>query len=291
MVELEIRPVRYFLAVVEHGSFTRAAAALHLSQPALSQAVRRLEALVGTDLFDRGVTGSHGGVTLTTAGAAFRPAADELVRVADLALKTVRAAVRPVSLTIGFGTDTPRRLIRRLLRVADQTTIDVTLLHLRWGLERQALADGDVDLIFLQAPPDLSDPALRLFAVDEVHRVAVFPRQHRLADRDSITMAEIADEPIIDAGSNRAYWLVDPRPDGRSPHVVGPPAQTADEMLTFVAAHQGMVITSSSVAATNQSEELAFVPIVDLDPATIYLAARTVDGRAGVETLLRTFPA
>ena len=69
----DLRLFRHFVAVAEAGSFTRAAEALHLSQPALSQAVRRLEGQVGTPLIARGRSGTRG-ISLTHAGAVFLPA-------------------------------------------------------------------------------------------------------------------------------------------------------------------------------------------------------------------------
>jgi DNA-binding transcriptional LysR family regulator len=112
-----------------------------------------------------------------------------------------------------------------------------------------------------------------------VRRLAVFPAGHPLASRAEISVRDLAGEPIIDAATDREYWLVDPRPGNARPVVVGPPARTVEEMLAFVSAGRGMAITSSTVAETSGSGELAFVPITDLEAATVLLATRVSDDR------------
>src|ERR1700742_2480262 len=87
---IELRHMRYVIAVAETGQLTRAAARLHIAQPALSQSLRRLERDVGTALFDR----HPRGVDLTPAGAAFLAQARFAVAAADAAISAARQAVR-----------------------------------------------------------------------------------------------------------------------------------------------------------------------------------------------------
>ena len=100
-------------------------------------------------------------------------------------------------------------------------------------------------------------------------------------------MDELSDEPIVDAATDRDYWIVNPRPDRRPPTTVGPPSRTVDEMLTMVSAGRGMAITSSSVAENNGSSQLSFVPISDLEAATVLLARNSRDRRPAVAALFR----
>ncbi len=281
--EADLRLFRYFVAVAEAGSFTEAAEALHVSQPALSQAVRRLEDQVGTRLIDRGTTGSRRGVRLTHAGDVLLPAAQDAVATAARALTLAREAVEPALLRVGFGTSTPRRLTRAALRAAERLpTVRLELEYVPWGSELAALQAGQVDLVFLHGRPGFARPGVEPTLLATVHRMAVFHVQHALAGRPSVSMGDLADEPIIDAASDRDYWIVDPRPDDSRPRTVGPPARTVEEMLAFVSDGRGMAITTSTVAATNGSHELAFVPISDLDPAVVYLATRATDRRPEV---------
>jgi DNA-binding transcriptional LysR family regulator len=278
--DVELRLLRYFVAVAEGGSFTAAAAALHISQPALSQAVRRLEREVGTRLIDRGTNGSRRGVTLTDAGTALLPGARDVLTRAERAVIAARQAAGRTRLRVGFGTSTPRELTRAVFGGGeDLGRVDVSLEYVPWGRELSSLMDGDVDVVFLQGPSRFSHPQADATPVAPVRRVAVFHAKHPLAMRREIAMADLADEPIIDAATERAYWIVDPRPDGSTPKVVGPAARTVDEMLAFVSHGRGMAITSSAVAATNGSPDLVFVPISDLQPAVLYLLTRADDER------------
>ena len=281
-----MRLLRYFVAVVEAGSFTRAATILHISQPALSQAVQGLEKTVGARLIERGTKGSPRGIGLTEAGDVFRAAAADILERAERAVFAAREAGARTALSVGFGTSTPRRLVRAVLETAgDAGLIEVSLEHIPWGGEIASLLDGRVDLVFLQARHDCTHPELRLIPLQQVRRLAVFHARHPLASRREITMADLAGEPIIDAASDRSYWLVDPRPDGSTPTVVGPAARTVEEMLAFVSAGRGMAITSRSVAETSGSQELAFVPIRDLEATTVHLATRLSDRRKEVTAI------
>src|SRR5690625_3078179 len=90
---MNIRQLRYFLAVAEHRHFTRAAEAVSVSQPALSQQIRALEEELGTPLFDRLTTG----IELTTAGQVLRSHAERILR----EVENARLAVEEVSGTVG----------------------------------------------------------------------------------------------------------------------------------------------------------------------------------------------
>jgi DNA-binding transcriptional LysR family regulator len=281
--DLDLRMLRYFVAVAEASSFTEAAAKLYISQPALSQAVQRLERELGTRLIERGTKGSRRGIGLSKAGEVFLPAARDLLVRAERAVTSTREAVGRTRLRVGFGTSTPRRLTRATLEAAERIGhIDLSLDYVPWGSELTSLIDGHVDLMFLLAPPNFSHPQLDSLPLRTVRRMAVFHATHPLASRPEVSMHHLAGEPIIDAAYDRDYWLVDPRPDNSRPTTVGPAARTVDEMLAFVSAGRGMAITSSSVAETSGSEELAFVPIADLQAVVVYLVTRTSDRRSEV---------
>ncbi|TDD28048.1 LysR family transcriptional regulator [Kribbella turkmenica] len=280
MAEVDLRLLRYFVAVAEQASFTKAAEALHLSQPALSQAILRLEHELGTPLLDRGDRGSRRGVALTHAGTVFLPAAREALRATEHAVRVAREAVEPVRLRVGFGTSTPRRLTRVALTAAEEFDhLELMLEYVPWGGELTALKAGQVDLLFLQAASGFVEAGCAAFELEPLSRMAVFPIHHELASRDRVSILDLADEPIVDAATDRAYWIVDPRPDGSAPKTVGPPARSVGEMLAFVSAGLGMAITTSTVAASNHSDDVAFVPISDLDAASIYLVTRADDDR------------
>jgi DNA-binding transcriptional LysR family regulator len=159
------------------------------------------------------------------------------------------------------------------------------LEYVSWGEELGQLTSGHMDLVFLQSTRDHVDERLEMAPLVEMRRVAVFAAKHPLARRTSVDIDDLIDEPIIDAASDRDYWIVNPRPGGGQAVTVGPPARTVDEMLAFVAAGRGMAITSSSVADRYESPDLAFVPIVNLDAGMLYLASLQSDSRPEVAAM------
>ena len=170
---MEIRQVEYALAVVDHGGFTRAAAALHVSQPSLSQGVAKLEAELGLPLFHR--LGRR--VTLTAAGDAFLDPARRLLRDADVAARSVAAvkglevgrldlvalptlAVEPAARLVG---QFRRRFPAIDVRLTEPEDADAVLALVRDGRCEVGLAE-------LPAPDDLVSTEL---AVQEI--LAVCP--------------------------------------------------------------------------------------------------------------------
>ena len=293
--ELDVRSLRYLLAVARERGFTAAAVSLQVSQPALSQAIARLEQLVGGRLVVRDARGvAREGPALTPAGQALAADAARVVEQLDRALVRARRLATEVGrqrVTVGIGTSTPRWVSTRLVKASqDSPDLDVVLRHVPWGRELASLGDGTVDVVFRHAARgEELDPRLRVAEVADAPRVAVFAAHHPLAGRASIGIGELDDEPILDAGSDRETWLVQPRPSGALPVVVGPPAQTVEEMLAVVASGRAMAITSEAVAAAHQSADLAFVPLADLEPLRLLLLALADDERPAVADLLAAF--
>jgi DNA-binding transcriptional LysR family regulator len=268
-VDLELRLVRYFIAVAEHGHFGRAAAALPLAQPSLSRQIRHLEQLLGARLLDRTPQGSR----LTAAGEVFLPRAKALLRSAAEAAASTRAAAEPSRITIGYTTNlivTPavRDLRRR------HPDADVRTLHLAWNEARSALLDHQVDAVVCRLP----------FQTDQLHvtilydeaRVLLVPLDHRLAGKESVTLDDIADEPLPrlnDDPAWNAFWRIDPRPDGRrAPD--GPLVQAVEDKFEFIAAGEAVAIVPASV---NLRHDLTTVPLHDVDPSHVVLATRADD--------------
>lgn len=188
-VDLELRLVRYFTVVAEELHFGRAADALHLAQPSLSRQIRRLERELGVRLLDRTPRGTR----LTEAGEAFLPQARELLRSAARATASARSAAAHGPFTVGYTTHqivTPA--VRELRHRHPQA--DVRTLHVDWSEPRSALLDHRVDVVvtrFLFIAEGLDITVL----YDEP-RVLLVPLGHRLAGRDSVTLADFADEPL-----------------------------------------------------------------------------------------------
>jgi DNA-binding transcriptional LysR family regulator len=272
-VDVDLRLVRYFVAVADHQHFGRAATALRVAQPSLSRQIRRLEQQLGARLLDRTPQGTR----LTEAGEVFLPAAKALLRSAARAAAQTRAAAAPSRITIGYTMGvivTPAVLeLRR-----EHPDADVQVIHVGWDQARNALLDNRVDALVTRLP----------FPTDQLHvtvlydepRVLVVPRNHRLAGKESITLDDIADEPMPRVRDSdpawSAYWRVDPRPDGRrAPD--GPFIDALEDKFEVIAAGQAVAITAGGSQISAVRPDLTTIPLEGVEPSHVVVACRADD--------------
>jgi DNA-binding transcriptional LysR family regulator len=271
-VDVDLRLVRYFVTVADHRHFGRAATALRVAQPSLSRQIRRLEQQLGARLLDRTPQGSR----LTEAGEVFLPAARALLRSAARAAAETRAAAQPSRITIGYTAGlivTPAVLEMR----REHPDADVQVMHLAWDKARNALLDHRVDAVVTRLP----------FPTDQLHvtvlydepRVLVVPLTHRLAGKESITLDDIADEPMPRIRDSdpawSALWRVDPRPDGRrAPD--GPFIDALEDKFEVIAAGQAVAITAIPRGTTFRPD-LTTIPIEGIEPSHVVVACRADD--------------
>jgi DNA-binding transcriptional LysR family regulator len=266
--DLDLRLVRYFTVVADHRHFGRAAAALRVAQPSLSRQIRRLEQQLGARLLDRTPQGSR----LTEAGEVFLPRAKALLRSASQAAATARAAAQPSRITIGY---TVNLIITPALRALrhQHPDADVQTLHLPWSEARAALLDHRVDAVVTRLPIETSQ--LHVTILYDEPRALLVPLGHRLAGKESVTLDDIAGEPIprvADPAWN-AYWRIDPRPDGtRAPD--GPLVETVEDKFEFVAAGQAVAIVP---AGGSHRADLTTIPLHGVEPIHVVLATRADD--------------
>ncbi|WP_340375185.1 LysR family transcriptional regulator [Streptomyces sp. SS7] len=270
--DLDLRLVRYFIVVAEHRHFGRAADALYITQPSLSRQIRRLEEKMGARLLDRTPQGSQ----LTEAGEVFLPRAKALLRSAAQAAAYTRAAAEPSRITIGYTTGlivTPavRELRRR------HPDADVQTLHLACNDPRAALLDHQVDAAVTRLP----------FPTDQLHvtvlydepRLLLVPLGHRLAGKESVTLDDIADEPLPRVRRSdpvwSAFWRIDPRPDG-SPAPDGPLVEAVEDKVELIAAGQAVAI-SAGLRAQGLRPDVTEVPLHGVEPSHVVLATRAGD--------------
>ena len=270
----DLRLVWCFTVVAEYRHFGRAADALHTTQPSLSRQIHRLEKQLGARLFERTPQGNH----LTEAGEVFLPLATELLRAADQAAARARAAARPSRITVGY---TAGIIITPVVRELRQRHPDaeVRTLHLASDEPRPALLDHRVDAVVARLPFPTDD--LDVTALYDEPRVLVVPLDHRLAGKESVTLDDIADEPLPKVrGSDpllSAFWRIDPRPDGR-PAPDGPLIEAVEDKLELIAAGQAVTI-SASVHTHSLRPDLTTVPLEGVEPSHVVLATRAGDRR------------
>lgn len=290
MQDIDLRLLRYFITVVDHSSFTSAANALNVTQPALSQGIKRLEDLIGSELIVRAQRGSPRAIAPTKAGQNILEDSRLLLAQAESLIARAMANAKVDTLRIGFGASTPRDLPKQVFEIANSNRgVEVQFVYVTWGTELDALQRGAVDAVFVQASVDFDSPKYNCTKLVETGRFAVFRADHTLSNRPFLELAELNDEPIIDADNDRDYWIVNPRPNGKEPKTVGPRASKVDEMLTFVSMGMGMAITCSGVAEKNQLPDLRFIPITDLEPSMIYFVRPHSKSNHAKDRLYRKF--
>jgi LysR family hca operon transcriptional activator len=199
---MELRHLRYFVAVAEEGSLTLAAEKrLHTAQPSLSRQIRDLESEVGVQLMNRSV---HG-IELTAAGKAFLDHARLVLAQVDAAVQAARKAAQPTRETFAIGFQTGHEIIwlQRAMHVLrdEMKNIQVTISSDYSPDLADALVRGQLDLAFMRAEPDFD---LCYEVVDSEPLIVLMPSDHRLVSREAIHPREFAGEIFI-AGSRHPH--------------------------------------------------------------------------------------
>lgn len=280
---VELRHLRALLAVVEHGSFTSAARHLGVAQSAVSQLVRALEDDIGTPLLTR----TTRSVTLTSTGEDLVHRLGPAVESVDGALAHVRAGVTgPGLLRVGFKAGGVGPLLTEVLHAysAAHPAVRVELTRMDWADDLARLRQGSLDVVLARPPINTRGLHARTLLTDR--RLVGLPTWHRLAGEPEVSLADLAEEPVITgAGAPQAlndFWTVNPRPDGREP-VLGPAVRNNDEMLVHVALGHGVCIAAATVAEHYNGADVVFRPISDLPPFPLLLLTSRGKTRSDVE--------
>ncbi|NEB78931.1 LysR family transcriptional regulator [Streptomyces sp. SID14478] len=270
--DLDLRLVRYFTVVAEHRHFGRAAQALHTTQPSLSRQIRRLEQQLGARLLDRTPQGSG----LTEAGEVFLPRAKALLRAAAQAAAQTRAAAEPRRFTVGYisgiiVTPVVRELRRR------HPDADVQAVHLTWKEPRAALLEHRVDAAVTRLPFPTDE--LDVSVLYDEPRILLVPADHRLAGKESVSVDDIAGEPLPRMAGDPvwdAFWRIDPRPDGsRAPD--GPVIEDMEDKLELVADGRALAIAVGGLRARGIRPDITEIPLEGVEPSHVVLATRAGD--------------
>jgi DNA-binding transcriptional LysR family regulator len=247
----------------EELNYRRAAERLFITQPALSTAIKQLEHHLGVMLFTR----STREVALTELGAAWLPKVNEALHGIDWAVDEVialSAHYRRIRLgyLIGTGADLLFRLVRHFEVVHPEITVEPK--EFDFSDPTAGLADGTTEVAIIRPPVDL--PKHRMFILDAENWVACLPRDHRLAQRSELTIAELLDEPIVvapeTAGCWRDYWMAMDARNG-TPPTIAAVAATYEEETTTIARGLGISFTSEASARLYNRQGITYVPITD----------------------------
>jgi DNA-binding transcriptional LysR family regulator len=195
---MELRHLRYFVAVAEELHFGHAAERLHIAQPPLSRQIRDLEREIGTPLFDR----VPRGVELTHAGRAFLPQARLTLAQAERARRTAqRAAAGAIGrLRVGFvEAATHSGILPDVLGFFRMhlPLIGLSLFEMDTAEQEDAFREGRIDIGILQSPPADSDRWLHVERVYTDAIVAAIHDTHRLAKRTRLALADLSAESFV----------------------------------------------------------------------------------------------
>jgi DNA-binding transcriptional LysR family regulator len=287
VVDLGTRRLRYFIAVAEELSFTRAATRVFVAQQALSQQIRQLERDLGVRLLER----SSRHVALTPAGAALLEEARQLVAAADSAVERVRRteAETPNVLRLGFVADGMREAVRAVLASFEQAypKVEVQLVEHSWQDPYVGLRSGACDAGIVTLPSDLA--SLESVPVGTWPPCVVQSKTQPLTSAGSLSADDLRSMPTV--------WYDVPGSSFYTRWNVGEPtvrAQTTLAWIAAVATGRGVGVLSSAVrdlyalpGFQYALPDFDYLPVTGLPDITLAIAARADDPDPLVRGLLR----
>jgi DNA-binding transcriptional LysR family regulator len=259
-VDLDLRKLRYFVAVADRLHFGRAAEELHIAQPALSRQIRALEQDLGASLFTR----DRHGVALTDAGRQLLTDAGPLLASADAVRRRVSAAAHGGRrLVVGFRTGIPVIPAARAFE-ARHPDVVVDVQRMEGDDQAPMLLDGRVDVGYVRRP--LDETGLRVTPLYTEPLMVVLPAGHRLAGKEEVTEADLAGEPLV--------WHAGPgtHPTGRPHPDSGLRVRGVEEKLEHVAAGRGISFVARSETLFYSRPDISYVPVPELAPDQVCLA-------------------
>ncbi len=191
---MELRHIRYFLAVAEERNITRAAEKLHIAQPPLSRQIQQLEDFLGLPLFVRGSRP----LELTEAGRHFYKNALQLLNQSRALVVSTRNIGKVESkFTMGFVGSTLYGLLPEVARrfKAAHPQVDLSLVEMTTLEQIHALKEGEIDVGFGRIRHE--DPNIRRILLRDEPLVAALPTSHPLAQRESLSLQELCAETLI----------------------------------------------------------------------------------------------
>ncbi|WP_073938009.1 LysR family transcriptional regulator [Streptomyces sp. CB02400] len=273
---MELRTLRYFVAVAEELHFGRAAGRLHMSQPPLSRAIKQLETEVGAALLNR----SSAGVTLTPVGAVLLDEARALLDQADRVRVRVAAAAGAATITVGILGDSTDPGATRLANAYHRRhpCVEVRIRETDLTDPTCGLHAGLVDVALTREPFDETGLTVHELRADPVG--ALLRADDPLARRDSLKLADLADRRwfLFPEGTDpiwQSYW------NGGEPRE-GPVVRAVQEC-------RQAVLWNGTVGMTlldhEPGEGLTVVPLIDMPPSRVVVAWNEAD----TNPLIRSF--
>ncbi|VEP18308.1 HTH-type transcriptional regulator AlsR [Hyella patelloides LEGE 07179] len=262
---MELRQLKYFVAVAEELNFRRAAEKLYIQQPPLSRQIRQLETELGIELFQR----SKRSVSLTKAGKAFLDEARLTLAQAQRAVNVAQQATKTNQLIIGFSLCAFDRILPELIDKFRQQHPEtpVNLIEMTKESQIQALLTAKIDVGFCYAP--ITNSELDSVTILSEPLVVVLPPEHPLVEQESIELRSLKSESFIlcpkdikpDA-HEQIMQLCDQA--GFQPKIVQE-ASPSEVQLRLVESGMGISLIAAS-CKTRHNARVVYLPLVEPVP-------------------------
>ncbi|MFH8621807.1 LysR family transcriptional regulator [Streptomyces vietnamensis] len=282
MSELEVRELRYFIAVAEELNFSRAAQRLGMAQPPLSKAIAQTESRLGVRLLER----TTRQVRLTDAGQVLLDQARIAVDAVHAAARRARRAGQPTpQLVVAVKPGGDAGLLREILAAYRETGSHLPPPEVVVGGSGEPIAmlrDGRADVALLRSPFDGQGLDSQTLVVEP--RLAVLPAAHRLAGRRRLRLTDLKGEPIPRwkgaAPSDAAYYTGCDGAEAGDGHTdlasadtpEGPLVASVEQLLEVVALGQAVAFLSLSTTKLHQRPDIAYRPVTGLSPSAVMVA-------------------
>ncbi|MGW2859083.1 LysR family transcriptional regulator [Streptomyces sp. NPDC001205] len=240
-MDLDLRKLRYFVAVAEHRHFGRAAEQLYIAQPVLSRQIRAFERELGCSLLVR----TTRSVELTAAGRQLHEEAQGILAAVAASVGRVHDIDRGVQrLVVAFS---PGLHVSEVIRAftARHPHVETDVVPARWWEPDAPLRDGRAQVGYLRRP--FTDTGLHTIPIGQEPRVACLPAAHPLAHRDALTSADLDGEPMLGSPRRRTASL--------------------EEKIELIASGQGIALLPLSVAVSYSRSGLVHLTVTDAPAA------------------------
>ena len=276
---MNLNQLKYFVAVAEQRSFTRAANQYYLSQTAISQQVRALEDTIGVQLFDR----DSRPVSLTPAGSVFFQEAKVILARMDIALERVRDASTGLvgTLRVGYTKGYERSDLSNTLRAfhLEYPNVLITCCRCDTDVLAAGLLNGEYDIIFTWDSTNIRTEAVEARLAERVPLVVALYGSHPLAQRAALRRTELRNETILYMSPSStgdsygdSFYLSLYRKAGYQPNILLR-SNDVESILMMVAAEEGIsILPAYCTSKLTNADNLVFVPLVGEGEAEEILA-------------------
>ncbi|WP_405493653.1 LysR family transcriptional regulator [Nocardia sp. NBC_00511] len=266
MSDVDLRKLRYFVAVAEHLHFGRAAEELYIAQPVLSRQIRALEEELGARLFAR----DRRGTELTAAGEQLLADARPLLANAEaLRRRVIRAATGVDTFTVGFM---PGLIVTPAVRALTDRHpgLTVELVRTGWFDQAEVVHDGRVDVSVMREPFDAH--GLTVLALHTEPRVVVFSAEHRFAGKELVDVADLSTDHLLQDPDLVPEWRALATESRVADRATPPVFHSVEEKLEHVAAGHGIIFLPLSVMTFYTRPDIAYALVPDIAPNQVSVA-------------------